>query len=365
MRSGFFVLDIRLAAMLVVLLFVPLLAAAEPPDKPLLRDDFDSKLTLDWEKIRPDSSHVSLETHPGKLTITTQSGSIFRLKADAKNIFLADVPDGATDFVVTTCIENFLPERPWQQAGLLVYDDDDNYVKWVREYSDGGFPVLSVVWESGQEVWENGQDPEESSCPAEVNKKRFWLRVTKRGNLYQCAVSPDGETFTTYGVIPWSKGPPKKVGLVAKNGPSSSEIEAQFDFFELRGLSDAEKEDPVCNLRRALQGKWKAIDRQIDGKPITKDPATFLIVEPGTLTLKEKGSLGVSYTVDPAPTPNRITLIPRHGVGRLLNGIFSLEGDTLTLCLNPKPNGPAPDKLETTKGDGYMLLKLQRAEKGD
>ena len=123
------------------------------------------------------------------------------------------------------------------------------------------------------------------------------------------------------------------------------------------------RNDPVFKMRRALLGTWKAVDRQVNGKPITKGPVTRLIVTPGTLTLREKTSLVVSYTVDPTTTPNRITLIPRkHGVGQLLNGVFSLDGDTLTLCLNPKLNGPAPDSLESVEGDGYLLLKLQRAE---
>jgi hypothetical protein len=49
-------------------------------------------------------------------------------------------------------------------------------------------------------------------------------------------------------------------------------------------------------------------------------------------------------------------------VGPLLNGIFSLVGNTLTLCLNPTLNGPVPDTLETTEGDGHILLKFQRME---
>ena len=348
--------DVRLAALSVVLLFVPLLAGAEPPDNLPLRDDFDSKLTLDWERMRPDPTHVSLKTHPGKLTITTQYGSIYQAQTTAKNVFLIDVPDGGNDFVVTTCIENFLPEKEWQQAGPIVYDDDDNFIKWVRSFSSAGSPHICILWEIEQ-------TPTGVSCPVEVSKERFWLRIIKRGNLYQCAVSSDGKTFTTYGVIPWGDGSPKKVGLVAKNGPREGDMEAQFDFFELRGLTDAEKDDPAYNLRRALLGKWKAVDRQVNGKPITKGPATFLIAEPGMLTLKERGSLVLSYTVDPTATPNRITLIPReHAVGKLLNGVFSLEGDVLTLCLNPKPNGPVPKKLETAKGDGHMLLKLQRAK---
>ena len=187
--------------------------------------------------------------------------------------------------------------------------------------------------------------------------------MIKRGKLYQCLASVDGKAFTTYAVIPWEKGSPTKVGLVAKNGPRQGDKEAQFDFFELSKLTDAQRDDPAYKIRRALLGTWKAAERRVDGKPITQDPVTHLIATPGTLTLKEKTSFVMSYAVDPATTPNRITLIPRHhGVGPLLNGVFSLDGDTLTLCLNPNPNGPAPKSLKSAEGDGQLFLTLKRQQ---
>ncbi|HUT92968.1 MAG TPA: TIGR03067 domain-containing protein [Thermoguttaceae bacterium] len=358
MRSGFLLFNISLAVASAALILVPGSSRAETPGDLPLRDEFDSKLTLDWETIRPDPTHMSLETHPGKLTITTQYGSFHGSQTSAKNLLLIDVPQGMDDFVITTCIEDFLPETDWQQAGLLVYDGDDDHLKWVRDHHGLGFPVLNAVTELKQERYA-------SVCPAEVSKERFWLRVTKRGDQYQCAASVDGKNFITYCVLPWPNRSPKRVGLVAKNGPREGDKEAQFDFFELRNLTDAERKDPVYEMRRALLGKWKAVDRQFNGKALTKGPATLLIAKPGTLILQEKSSLVVSYTVDPTTTPNGITLIPRqHGVGQLLNGVFSLDGDTLTLCLNPKLNGQAPDSLESVEGDGHMFLRLERYEDG-
>ena len=359
MRSRFFPPTISLAILTALAILVPGSSrGAETPGDPPIRDDFDSKLALDWKTIRPDPTHVSLETHPGKLTITTQYGSFHGAQTSAKNLLLIDVPKGMDDFVITTCIEDFLPESDWQQAGLLIYEGDDDHLKWVRDHFGLGFPVLNVVTELKRERFA-------STCPAELSKERFWLRVIKRGDQYQCAASADGEEFITYCVLPWLHHAPKRVGLVAKNGPREGDKEAQFDFFELRNLTDAERDDPVFKMRLALLGQWKAVERKVDGKAITEGPDTLIVVTPGTLTLREKGALAVSYMVDLTTTPNRITLIPRqHGVGQLLNGVFSLDGDTLTLCLNPKLNGPAPESLESVEGDGHMFLKLERSEDG-
>ncbi len=356
MRSDLFRLSISLAVILAMLIFAAGPSRAESPGDLPLRDGFDSKLTLDWETIRPDPSHMSLETHPGKLTITTQYGSFHGAQTSAKNLFLIDVPKGVDDFVITTCIEGFLPETDWQQAGLLIYEGDDDHLKWVRDHHGLGFPVLNAVTELKQER-------QASTCPAEISQERFWLRVIKRGDHYQCSASNDGKEFITYCILPWPNRSSKRVGLVAKNGPREGDKEAQFDFFELRNLTAAERDDPVFEMRRALLGKWKVVGKMVNGKTLTEGPAALLVATPGTLRLQEKGALLVSYTVDPTTTPNRITLIPRqHGVDHLLNGVFSLDGDTLTLCLNPKPNGPAPDSLESVEGDGCMLLKFQRVE---
>ena len=343
----------------VLAVLVPTSIRAAAPDELPLRDEFDSKLTLDWETIRPDPTHMSLESHPGKLTITTQFGSIHRAQATAKNLLFINVPEGLEDFVVTTCVEDFLPETIWQQAGLMFYNDDDNFIKWVRDFTGRGFPVLNVNWEIAQ------NENKGMHAPVEVSKERFWLRVIKRGNIFQCMASEDGESWTTYFAKPWGDGSLNKVGLVAKNGPRQGDLEAQFDFFELRKPTKAELADPVYELRQSLLGKWKAVERKVDGKPVTEGPNTTLTVTPGTLKLTEQRSLATSYTVDLKATPNRITLIPRaHGVGQLLNGVFSLDDDTLTLCLNPKINAKPPERLETKEGDGYLFLKLEREDEG-
>jgi hypothetical protein len=356
MRPSFFLLRVFSVIVSAVSFLLPGSSRAETPANLPMRDDFESNFTLDWETIRPDPTHMSLESHPGKLTITTQYGSIHQAQTTARNLLFVNVPEGWDDFVATTCVEDFLPETIWQQAGLMFYNDDDNFIKWVRDYTSRGHPVLNVNWEIAQEN-------KGVNAPVDVSKERFWLRAIKRGNVFQCLASQDGRTWTTYAAIPWGDGSLKKVGLVAKNGPREGDLEAQFDFFELRKPTEAELADPVYRVRRALLGNWKAAERKIGGKAVTQGPDTLLIATPGTLTLKERSNLVVSYTIDLSASPNRITLIPRaHGIGQLLNGVYSLEGDTLTLCLNPNVNGEPPETLESKEGDGFLFLKMQRQE---
>jgi regulation of enolase protein 1 (concanavalin A-like superfamily) len=202
-------------------------------------DDFDGKLTLNWKPVRPDPSHVSLTKNPGKLTITTQRGSIhgeetkdeFGAGIAAKNLFLIDNPLAKdAEFVVTTCVSGFIPEMPYQQAGLIVYDDDDNYLKWSYEYNwpNAGGQVFCCVTETDAR-------PNHDYAQAESGLKRYWLRLTKRGDRYEYAASTDGDHFRVHGSVAWGDGAPKRIGLLAKNGGNkdATEQDAAFEFFEL------------------------------------------------------------------------------------------------------------------------------------
>ncbi len=203
----------------------------------LAYEGFDGKLRLNWKPVRSDETHVSLTAHRGKLTITTQRGTIHgdekaAGEPSAKNLFLIDDPlSKDADFVMTTCISDFTPTAAYQQAGLLCYDDDDNYAKFSYEYN----------WSkgSGQHfilVLETDAKPQHFPAAEVSDLKRVWMRLTKHGKTYEYATSTDGKTFTIHGVQEWGDGAPKKLGLVAKNGGPDGvpEIEAQFDFFELR-----------------------------------------------------------------------------------------------------------------------------------
>jgi len=217
----------------------PAESTARAPDaEPTVRffDGFDGKFKLNWEPVRPDPTHMSLTKNPGKLTITTQYGGIYGgVGPSAKNFFLIRNPvaDGG-DFVLTTCIESFRPTMHWQQAGLLVYDDDDNYLKCDIERGKTDVRFACIRETAGEPI-------SEIDWPG-VEADRVWIRVTKRGKTYERAYSTDGREFLSGGPVDWGNGAPKWIGIVAKNGPSGAdEIDATFDFFEIRSLTPAEK----------------------------------------------------------------------------------------------------------------------------
>jgi hypothetical protein len=215
--------------------------AADKADKGKFRflayDNFDGKLGLNWKPVRHDATHVSFTKRPGQLTVTTQRGTIHadekaRGEPSAKNIFLLDNPLAKdADFVITTCVSDFTPTESYQQAGLICYNDDDNYIKFAYEYN----------WPKGEGqtfalVRETEAKPEHDHVDADSGLKKVWLRLTKRGTSWEYATSSDGKEFTVHGERDWGDGAPKKLGFLAKNGGPEgvTEIDAHFEFFELR-----------------------------------------------------------------------------------------------------------------------------------
>jgi len=208
-------------------------AAAEKA-KVLALDDFDGKLHLDWMIFHADPSHYSLEKNLGALTITTQAGSFSKShQADYKNLFLIDCPkaDGE-DLRLTTCICSFTPQVHWNQAGLIFWKDEDNYVKCCYQ-TWYGRRVIAVVTETDGSM-ENALHHLVDGQPGKI-----WLRFTKRGNVYQLATSLDGKSFESHGATRWGDGSIEKVGILALNGSHHTrpELDAAFEVFEAAAVS--------------------------------------------------------------------------------------------------------------------------------
>jgi regulation of enolase protein 1 (concanavalin A-like superfamily) len=214
-------------------------------------DDFNGQLGLGWTILNADPTHWSLFTVPGTLTITTQDGAFTRSRADFRNIFLLDCPAApGQDFQVTTCLVSFQPGSFWNQAGLVLWNSSDDYLKLDYEYGEG--PLGPGVWPRRiyTACLESGGSPSFTWYAAEQNPERVWLRIVKRGDFCELFASTDGESYAAltalvpeYGPadhrVYWGNGEIQYVGLFAKNGTNMGvpSVDASFDFFEVKALA--------------------------------------------------------------------------------------------------------------------------------
>lgn len=91
----------------------------------------------DFEIINPVNS--DLQNSHESIAITTSSGSMWGKGNSCKNLLLTN------SLVADTVIElsvDILPQFNGEQGGLILYVDDDNYIKFVREMVDGKQAVV-------------------------------------------------------------------------------------------------------------------------------------------------------------------------------------------------------------------------------
>ena len=79
-----------------------------------------------WERIRGDQSEV---VSGGTYQIPAQTGDIYQTRNDAKNLTVRDAPTGPWTAMAKLKFEG---TAQYQQAGIMVYGDDENFTKFGR-----------------------------------------------------------------------------------------------------------------------------------------------------------------------------------------------------------------------------------------
>lgn len=188
-------------------------------------DDFNlSTLNAQWSWVREDNTHWSLTAAPGYMRIISQFGDIWTTQASQKNILLQNA---SGDWTITTkAVFSAKPSQNYQQGGLIVYQDDNNYLKIVRCYSVG---ANKFVW--GKEV--GGTYTEESVADG-ISGGTVYLKITKSGSNYTAYYSSDGTNYTQVGTTQAISFGTIKRGLVSCNGEiTAGELNVDFDYFNV------------------------------------------------------------------------------------------------------------------------------------
>jgi regulation of enolase protein 1 (concanavalin A-like superfamily) len=236
--------------------------AAQPTPFTVTSDKFSSStLGTQWSWIRQDSLKWSLTARPGYMRIIGQTGDLYTTTNTAKNVLLQNAPAG--DFTITTKLALAAkPSANFQQAGLIVYQNDDNYMKLVRIHSNGN------SFEFGKEV--NGT-ASILGVPDNISETTVYLRITKIGNSYTAYYSTNGVKFTRVGIMQSASLNPIKIGLVSFTA-LGAEFNADFDHFNIQNHSpvstNVQDGGFETQLSNSIDGPWgtegtdsKGIDR--------------------------------------------------------------------------------------------------------
>src|SRR5690625_1305837 len=286
-------------------------------------DEFDGN-ALDgcrWEVVRPDPEHMRVRD--GYLELDATTGDIYGTDNGApSNFVLQDLGD--EDWTVETLVDGSTLTRQYEQGGLMVYVDDDNYVKFDISARNSPGSDLTLGLEVLSEVDGVIQNPQPA---ATVDQAVWYLRLEKSGDSFTGSYSADGEEWTSFEAVPNAPAAAGgRVGIFALGTASTDNQTVTFDYFRVLG----EDPEPVEVTPGAVT---------FDDQPGT-DSDTFTVPE----------TEGVEYLVDGEvvgagtyPGSGEVTV-----TARALEGFVLAEGATTEWTHTFSAEGEEPEPVEVT-----------------
>ena len=125
---------------------------------------------------------------------------------------------------------------------------------------------------------------------------------------------------------------------------------------------DAKKDPP------SIVGEWAAEGAVSRGRPDNPPPGTtweFTADGKSILKIGGKGeTVDGTYKLDPKKDPPEIDITPGIKNMGTMQGVYKVEGDTLTLCLSDGEE-ERPKALDAPAGTKRILITLKRMKKKD
>ncbi len=183
--------------------------------------DFSKALDKGWSFVREDKTDWRLKD--GNLEMLAQPSNIWgKANNKTENFLLRALP--GPKFTVEVTVD-FNPRKEYEQAGLMLYVDDDNYIKFDRELYGGQSCTLVLESKAKPKVVKK--------IPFREGPLRLRLEIVD-GKVKAMVKAPDGKDWTAHGetTLPGSSDK-VKVGLFALQGDAKAPRWATFRDFVL------------------------------------------------------------------------------------------------------------------------------------
>lgn len=196
-----------------------------------ISDEFNGTLGSQWKWLRENQANQSMSKNPGSLTITTEGGDVTEATNNGKNILLQSANNDWT--VETRLVCSRTPSQP-ENAGILVYQDDENFLKLM-------FRAVIKTTRAGQQVQpgtidlmmeENGIAKSVASFNLKnevVGNNALILKLEKIGSKYSAFYSLDGQKYEALGTADVLLKD-IKAGLIACDGIVTQYMKSTFWF---------------------------------------------------------------------------------------------------------------------------------------
>ncbi|GAB4084736.1 hypothetical protein GCM10028784_13660 [Myceligenerans cantabricum] len=203
---------------------------------------------LDPDRWTVVDQNQDLSVGDGVLTIPASVSDFYGTdNGTVPNLVLQDLPDGPFTATAKVTIPAY---AQYQQAGLLIYGDADNYAKLVLEGRSAPADPATRVFQYIREEDGAPNEVDESNSPAlgEAYPDTVYVRLASSdGDDLTASYSADGVDFTA---MPQTKSltgiDDPQIGLVALAGTGSAAdvVDARFDWFQITPDDTAEAPGP-------------------------------------------------------------------------------------------------------------------------
>ena len=192
----------------------------------IFQDEFNNNtLNSEWKWANEDKSHWSLTVIPGSIQIITQRGDIYGKTNNLRNLLLQAAPN--ENFLVTTLL-TIIPNAHAQQGGIIIYQDNDNYIRLTRGY----------MFQSNAVEYTYEKNSVATSQRLDLGSTTVYLSILKQEDVYTGSYSLDGVTWIPIGIFGQVDLKDPKVGVSAWNGDlPTEEIPVNFDFVKIAVVS--------------------------------------------------------------------------------------------------------------------------------
>jgi uncharacterized protein (TIGR03067 family) len=128
-------------------------------------------------------------------------------------------------------------------------------------------------------------------------------------------------------------------------------------------------DDPNTKDLEAMQGTWKVVELTEKGEKLAAketDPVEVVILAT-KMAIHDDGKFReeITLVLDAKQKPKAVDLKYTKGpnTGKVEPGIYSVEGDTLKICINEKKGGMRPAEFTSTKQNEFALVVLKKVKK--
>ncbi|XCP86464.1 DUF1349 domain-containing protein [Roseburia hominis] len=179
---------------------------------------------LQWTR-EPENYRIS----PEKIEITTKPNTdlwqrtYYHFRNDNAPVLQMKTSDPFFSFIVKT---EFASQHRFDQCGVVVYLDSENWIKGSIEYENDQFQHLgSVVTNHGYSDW--------ATTEIDANIKSMWYRLSRREDDFRIECSEDGVTYRQIRICHLLEGNGEIAFGIYACSPEDSSFLATFTNMEL------------------------------------------------------------------------------------------------------------------------------------